>query len=82
MLMENFFDAVDRAFVEEARRIPTLPRLELKTPVGLPVSPLESSPPIPSSGWHRQPERCRQPVQNAKKKVNEKVDAFKARHSA
>jgi hypothetical protein len=81
--MEYFFEAVDRAFIQEARRILALPRLELKTPAGLPLSELGSSPSTPSSGWwRRQPEGYRQSVQNAKKKVNEKINAFKARHSA
>ena len=62
MLIEYIFEAVDRAFIEEARRIPTLPRLELKTPVGLPVSAMESFPSTSSLGWRRQPERCRQSV--------------------
>ena len=82
MLMEYFFEAVDRAFIEEARRILALPRLELKMPAGLPLSELGSSPSTLSLGWRRHPERYRQSVQNAKKKVNEKISAFKARHSA
>jgi hypothetical protein len=82
MLMEYFFEAVDRAFIEEARRVLALPHLELKTPAGLPLSELDISPSAPSSGWRRHPERYRQSVQNAKKRVNEKISAFKARHSA
>jgi hypothetical protein len=64
MLIEEFFEAVDRAFSEEAGRIPAPRRLESKTPVGLPVSALESSPSTPSIAWRRQPKRCRQLVQN------------------
>jgi hypothetical protein len=81
MLMEYFFEAVDRAFIEEARRILAQPCLELKTPAGLPRSELGSSPSTVSSGWRKHPERYRQSVQDAKKKVNEKISAFKARHS-
>jgi hypothetical protein len=39
MLMEEFFNAVDRAFTREANRIPLSPfRLELKTSLELPLS--------------------------------------------
>jgi hypothetical protein len=44
MLIEDFFEAVDRAFIEEARRIPAPLRLELKTQVGLPLSAPHISP--------------------------------------
>jgi hypothetical protein len=81
MLMEYFFEAVDRAFIEEARRLLAQPRLELKTPAGLPLSELGSSLSTFLSGWRRYPERYRQSVQDAKNKVNEKISALKARHS-
>jgi hypothetical protein len=58
--MEDFFEAVDRAFVQGAGRNPAPRRLDLKTPVELSLSAPESSPATPSSG-RRQPERCRQP---------------------
>jgi hypothetical protein len=38
MLIEDFFEAVDRAFIDEARRIPALRRLELQTPLELHLS--------------------------------------------
>jgi hypothetical protein len=42
VLMEDFFDAVDRAFTKEKDRIPSPSRLELKTPLELPLSAVES----------------------------------------
>jgi hypothetical protein len=44
MLIEDVFEAVDRAFIQEAGRIPTPHRLELGTPLLLPVSAPEGSP--------------------------------------
>jgi hypothetical protein len=38
MLMEDFFEAVDRAFVQGAGRNPAPRRLDLKTPVELSLS--------------------------------------------
>jgi hypothetical protein len=38
VLMEDFFDAVDRAFTKEKDRIPVPSRLERKTPLELPLS--------------------------------------------
>jgi hypothetical protein len=49
MLMEDFFEAVDRAFVQGAGRNPAPRRLDLKTPVELSLSAPESSPATPSS---------------------------------
>jgi hypothetical protein len=40
--MEDFFDAVDRAFTKEKDRIPAPSRLELKTPLELPLSVVAS----------------------------------------
>ena len=57
MLIEDFFEGVDRAFIEEAGRIPAPGRLELKTPVGLPLSAPESSSATSSSERRRLPER-------------------------
>ena len=53
MLIEDFFEAVDRAFVEEARRIPAPLRLELKSPVELPLSVPQISPSTPLSERRR-----------------------------
>jgi hypothetical protein len=52
MLMEDFFGAVDRAFMREANRISAPSRLELKT-----LSELH----LPALKCHRVPERCRLP---------------------
>jgi hypothetical protein len=52
MLIEDFFGAVERAFIREANRISAPPRLELKT-----LSELPLSAPRPQ----RVPERCRLP---------------------
>lgn len=35
MLIEDFFEAVDRAFIEEERRIPALRRLDVQAPLEL-----------------------------------------------
>ena len=45
--MEDFFEAVDRAFMNEASRVPAPRSLELRTPEGLPLSELESPPSAP-----------------------------------
>jgi hypothetical protein len=53
MLMEEFFNAVDRAFTREANRIPLSPfRLELKTSLELPLSAPEGPPVVRSSERH------------------------------
>ena len=52
MLMEDFFGAVERAFIREANRIPSPSCLELRTAPELPL-------PVPKV--HRIPERCRLP---------------------
>jgi hypothetical protein len=52
MLMEDFFGAVDRAFMREANRISAPSRLELKT-----LSELH----LPALKCYRVPERCRLP---------------------
>ena len=49
MLIEDFFGAVDRAFIREANRIPP-PRLELRTP---------SERPLPAPNRRGLPERRR-----------------------
>jgi hypothetical protein len=55
--MKDFFEAVDRAFIQGAARIPAPRRLELKTLAGLPLSAPESSPATSSSEWRPVPER-------------------------
>jgi hypothetical protein len=62
MLIEDFFESVDRAFIQEAGRIPAPRRLELGTPLLLPLSAPESSPSGPSLERRRQPVRCRLPA--------------------
>jgi hypothetical protein len=57
MVIEDFFEAVDRAFIQEAARIPAPLRLELKTPVELPLSAPDGSPATSSSERSRQPGR-------------------------
>jgi uncharacterized protein YjbJ (UPF0337 family) len=57
MVIEDFFEAVDRAFIQEAARIPAPLRLELKTPVELPLSAPDGSPATCSSERSRQPGR-------------------------
>jgi hypothetical protein len=52
MLIEDFFGAVDRAFISEANRVLASPRLELET-----LSEL----PLPAPKRHRVSERCRLP---------------------
>jgi hypothetical protein len=61
MLIEDFFEAVDRAFIQEAGRTPAPRRLELGTPSLLPLSAPESPQTAPSMERRRQPERCRLP---------------------
>jgi hypothetical protein len=61
MLIEDFFEAVERAFTREADRIPPLRCLELKTPLGLPLSVRESPQATRWAERHRLPERCRLP---------------------
>ena len=57
MLMEEFFNAVDRAFTREANRIPLSPfRLELKSSLELPLSAPEG-PPVARSSERRQASR-------------------------
>src|SRR4029077_12508532 len=51
MLMKDFFEAVDRAFIQGAGRNPAPRRPELKTLAGLPLSALESSSATSSSEW-------------------------------
>jgi hypothetical protein len=55
--MKDFFEAVDRAFIQEAARIPAPLRLELKTPVELPLSAPGGSPATSSSERSHQPGR-------------------------
>jgi uncharacterized protein YjbJ (UPF0337 family) len=57
MVIEDFFEAVDRAFIQEAARIPAPHRLELKTPMELPLSAPDGSPATSSSERSRQPGR-------------------------
>ena len=47
MLIEDFFEAVDRAFTREADRIPSPHRLELTIPLLRSLSAPESSPATP-----------------------------------
>jgi len=61
MLMEDFFEAVDRALIQGAGRNPAPRRPEPKAPVKLSLSAPESSPATSSSERCRQPGRCRQP---------------------
>jgi hypothetical protein len=59
MLMKDFFEAVDRAFIQGAGRNPAPRRPEPKAPVKLSLSAPENSPSVPPSEQRRQPEsRC------------------------
>jgi hypothetical protein len=64
MLMEDFFAAVERAFIKEDSRIPAPHCLELMTPLELPLSALENLPTAALAEARAQPERCRHPVQS------------------
>ena len=55
MVIEDFFEAVDRAFIQEAARIPAPLRLGLKTPVELPLSAPDGPAATSSSERSRQP---------------------------
>ena len=57
MLMDDFFNAVDRAFAREADRIPSRFRLELKTSLELPLPAPETLQGTRSSERRRTPER-------------------------
>ena len=57
MLMDDFFNAVDRVFAREADRIPSRFRLELKTSLELPLSAPESPQGTRTSERPRTPER-------------------------
>jgi uncharacterized protein YjbJ (UPF0337 family) len=58
MLIEDFFEAVERAFTRDAGGSPSPRHVELKTPLELPPSVRESR---PAGEQQRLPERCRLP---------------------
>ena len=57
MLMEDFFDAVTRAFARKADRIPLPSRPDLKSPLELPLPTPESTQATSPSDRRRLPER-------------------------
>jgi hypothetical protein len=59
MLIEEFFEAVDRAFMSEANRIPSPLRLQLKTPLELPLAQPEGPQATPSPERRLGPRRHR-----------------------
>ena len=61
MLIKGFFEAVERAFKEEAGRTPAPSRLELVPPFDLPLPTVESSEATASTERRHLPERRRLP---------------------